>query len=485
MPTLTTLGVSIVNSSLTSVGDLTSLTVDGDITANGNITGDGGTAITGVTSGSFGTLLATTSITVSGGLGISGSVLSNSAGDITLDASGNIYLDSDTGNIFFQDGGTTIADLDLLSAELTIGSSSLSDGGAIKLVDQDGAHVTIKVPQLSSGDSTSYTMLLPSDAPAQGEFLKVETYASNIATLEWASSTGGATSLNDLSDVICNTNPNFLGSLLISPSGSPTIGGLSSASDNIGIGDGVFTVLTNGTGNVIIGDQAGFALTSGSGNTALGKGALDTNSTASFSTAIGQDALGATTAGNNTAVGYQAGLAVISGTNNTFLGAESGGVLQSGSNVTVIGYNADASASNATDEVTLGNGDVETLRCGITAITSLSDARDKTNVIDSPYGLDFVDSLRPVQFTWQRRLLEPADENHSKNGTTRVGFLAQDFLAAMPDNENEVLNLVYKSNPERLEASYGNLIPIMAQAIKDLKAQNDALSARLTALESA
>ena len=44
----TTLGASVVDSSLTSVGNLTDLTVSGDITANGNITGDNSTDITGI-----------------------------------------------------------------------------------------------------------------------------------------------------------------------------------------------------------------------------------------------------------------------------------------------------------------------------------------------------------------------------------------------------------------------------------------------------
>ena len=44
----TSLGSLVVDSSLTSVGDLTDLTVTGDITANGNITGDSLTDITGI-----------------------------------------------------------------------------------------------------------------------------------------------------------------------------------------------------------------------------------------------------------------------------------------------------------------------------------------------------------------------------------------------------------------------------------------------------
>ena len=47
---LTTLGATVVNSSLTSVGTLTDVTVAGDINANGNIVGDSATNISGIAS---------------------------------------------------------------------------------------------------------------------------------------------------------------------------------------------------------------------------------------------------------------------------------------------------------------------------------------------------------------------------------------------------------------------------------------------------
>ena len=112
------------------------------------------------------------------------------------------------------------------------------------------------------------------------------------------------------------------------------------------------------------------------------------------------------------------------------------------------------------------------------------DERDKKDIIDLPWGLDFIDTLRPVQFTWDRRVLSPEDENHHRNGQKRAGFLAQDFQRAMPNDENEILDLVYDVRPERIEAKYGNLIPMLTQAIKDLKAQNEALMARVEALEN-
>jgi len=56
-----------------------------------------------------------------------------------------------------------------------------------------------------------------------------------------------------------------------------------------------------------------------------------------------------------------------------------------------------------------------------------------------------------------------------------AGFIAQELDAVQTDANAEWLNLVLKSNPEKLEATYGNLLPIMVKAIQELKAENDIL----------
>ena len=172
---------------------------------------------------------------------------------------------------------------------------------------------------------------------------------------------------------------------------------------------------------------------------------------------------------------------LVSGSNNTFIGGQSLGIFN-GSNQTSVGNGAICSAAN---QITLGNSSVTALRCGATTIASLSDQRDKTDIVDSSYGLDFVSTLRPVQFKWDRRNLVAGDETSIMNGKSRVGFIAQELQAAMPNNENDILDLVYDVNPERIEAKYGNLIPILTKAIQDLSTANDALTARVAALESA
>ena len=61
--------------------------------------------------------------------------------------------------------------------------------------------------------------------------------------------------------------------------------------------------------------------------------------------------------------------------------------------------------------------------------------------------------------------------SEAKQGKSRVGFIAQDLQEAMPNNDNDILDLVYEISEDRLEAKYGNLIPVMAKAIQELSAE--------------
>jgi hypothetical protein len=56
-----------------------------------------------------------------------------------------------------------------------------------------------------------------------------------------------------------------------------------------------------------------------------------------------------------------------------------------------------------------------------------------------------------------------------KHNIKDFGFIAQDLKKSQEDiNLAETLKLVYEENPEKLEASYGKLIPILVKAIQDL-----------------
>jgi len=146
------------------------------------------------------------------------------------------------------------------------------------------------------------------------------------------------------------------------------------------------------------------------------------------------------------------------------MGQGAGSSITSGDNNLVIGYNAQSTSATVSNEITLGNASVTALRCQIQTIAALSDSRDKTNIQPSTYGLDFINKLNPVTFDWNMR-------DGAKVGNKDLGFIAQELQKL--DDEN--LQLVYANNPDRLEASYGRLIPILVQAIKELKAEIELL----------
>jgi len=201
---------------------------------------------------------------------------------------------------------------------------------------------------------------------------------------------------------------------------------------------------TTGVRNIGVGFEASKAITTGQYNTAVGTYAL-----AACSTSHG-----------NTSLGYRAGDSITTGAYNTS-----------------IGYYSDPAGPESSGNFTLGDGNVSTLRCNDTSISSLSDERDKTDIIDSPYGLDFINTVQPRQFKWQTR------DGNTKDNKTRLGFVAQELLVAC-DGNNDVLDLVMDENLEKLEAKQGNLLPILVKAIQELSAENKALLARIEALET-
>ena len=218
-----------------------------------------------------------------------------------------------------------------------------------------------------------------------------------------------------------------------------------------------------------LGAQAGDAITTAGYSVAIGHLALTSEDTAQYNTAIGYKALYTQNGGvANTVIGFQAGQFVTTGDDNTIIGGEAGDALTTGSNNIIIGHDAAASAVDVSNEITLGDANISAFRCADQSIAALSDGRDKSEVEESPYGLEFINKLKPVKFTWDFR---PEHMSDVKQGKSRVGFIAQDLQEAMPNNDNDILDLVYEISEDRLEAKYGNLIPVMAKAIQELSAE--------------
>lgn len=167
------------------------------------------------------------------------------------------------------------------------------------------------------------------------------------------------------------------------------------------------------------------------------------------------------TNGQNSIIGISAGTSLTSGINNTILGYNAAASLTTGNNNIVIGSNANSSTASVSNEITLGNNSISVLRCQASSITSLSDMRDKSNIEDIPLGLNFIDKLHPVKFVWNTR-------DGSKSNIEDFGFIAQELQSVEEMVGIKVPHLINNNNPDKLEASYGTLIPIIVKAIKEL-----------------
>ena len=224
--------------------------------------------------------------------------------------------------------------------------------------------------------------------------------------------------------------------------------------------------------NTAVGFEALEVNTSGDTNTAIGALSLTANTTGGNNTGVGGHTLQQqTTATENTAVGRQAGHSVTTGIRNTMIGKGAGeNNMTTGENNLVLGYNATVSASGVNNQVILGNSSIEVIRCQVQTISSLSDERDKTNIVDSEDGLDLINLLKPRKFTWAMR------EKSVHNGKTNIGFIAQELDTVFGDKNNYV-KIIDKSNEDKLAVAEGKLIPIMVKAIQEL-------SAKVTALEA-
>ena len=198
-----------------------------------------------------------------------------------------------------------------------------------------------------------------------------------------------------------------------------------------------------------------------------------------MNTAVGANCLTSlSTGGYCVAVGRLANNSLTTGTQNVTIGYAAAQNATTAQNCVTLGYNSSPSSNTASHEVTLGNSSTNNLRCADTSISSLSDRRDKTDIIDLPVGLDFVNSLLPRQFKWQTREGVP-----NKDGKVRAGFIAQELQEAQVGSE--YLDLVMDNNPEKLEAKQGKLIPVLVKAIQELSEKNSVLEAKVAALEAA
>jgi len=281
--------------------------------------------------------------------------------------------------------------------------------------------------------------------------------------------------------------------------------------DNIMIGRDAGSQITAGTFNIMIGGAAGSAMTGGIFNVMIGRfcGAYRTtgdrnvfigSSTAEDFNGGGNVVLGDRAAGagvartgsnnvilgnrtmenvngnNNVAIGPSAGL-TNGGSGNVFLGANAGRN-ETGSNLLYIDNTNTTTpliwGNFATDQVRIngqltitGNAFVN----GGTAVTS--DRRFKKNIRPLESALSKTLKLRGVRYDWRRD--EFPDMNFSEE--EQLGFIAQEV-------EEEFPELVQERADGYKGVDYSRLTPILVEAIKELKAEIDALRKENEALRA-
>lgn len=284
---------------------------------------------------------------------------------------------------------------------------------------------------------------------------------------------------------------------------------------NIAIGKDALKVITTGNGNIVIGVEAGDELTTSASNTIIGNYA---GSTVGNSNVLIGDMAEAGAASGCTKIGYRvAGGGAFQicigpwanfGNNDdyVFCVATSSTInylCGNMDNTGVTGYlRVRGNVEPSTDD-TYDLGSASYRWDDIYATNDViitSDERKKTAISDIGFGLDFIKSLRPIQFRWAdwsheeevpdyEAFYEPGAEDPPPTKIINVehtyirqhfGFSAQEVKAVLDAKEISTTDFAPYVEAENgdLGLRRGELIPILVKAIQELET-------RITALESA
>ena len=275
-----------------------------------------------------------------------------------------------------------------------------------------------------------------------------------------------------------------------------------------GYSDGLIS--GNGSGhNIAIGKLALQYNVRSNGNIAIGERALrnfnkdrisSSNSNGVNNIAIGYEALrgpeGTIFFGSyNTAIGWNAGrLAREACNNNTMVGTAAGSVVSTGDNNLLLGYYAGTSSSPATigttsNNIVLGDNSITTASIKVDW-TVTSDKRDKTDIESFTHGLSWINKLNPVTYRWDMRsnYEDGIPDGSKKESQLNIGLIAQEELEVEKEHgyadtsDNMLISHINPGGSYGMQ--YSKLVPVLINAVKELSAKNDALEARIKALES-
>ncbi len=275
---------------------------------------------------------------------------------------------------------------------------------------------------------------------------------------------------------------------------------------NSGFGYRALYSLANINYNSAFGAFAAESLSSGGYNSVFGYNAMHTRTSGNSNSVFGAFAGNGTSGSENVYVGYSSASSNrnsyntfvgaysgsgVKGGENTFIGYHSAGLVDSVRNSTALGYYTLISASN---QVRIGDYRVTSIG-GFQAWTNLSDGRFKKDVKENVPGLEFINKLRPITYTWKKRELNNymvskinADDKAPRptvedDDAISTGFIAQEVEAAAkelkfefdgvdaPRNENDLYGL-----------RYSEFVVPLVKAVQELSRKNDEKDSIITVM---
>ena len=176
------------------------------------------------------------------------------------------------------------------------------------------------------------------------------------------------------------------------------------------------------------------------------------------------------------------------GGNNTGIGTDAGAGLTTGSNVLCLGHDAGTSSSPSgnistdSNRICLGDNNIADAYVKV-AFQTGSDKRDKTDITDFNFGLDWVNKMRPVTYRWDNRhwYEDGTPDGSKKAPQLELGLIAQEELEIEKEfgfgktKEDMLISSINSSGSYTMK--YDRIVPILINAIKEL-------SAKVTALEA-
>jgi len=200
----------------------------------------------------------------------------------------------------------------------------------------------------------------------------------------------------------------------------------------------------------------------------------------------------------NEVIGCEAMKNKTTGNDNSGIGYYSMQTLTTGSHNQGIGRGADCPSATGSGSFTLGDGNVNNLRCNDTSISGLSDERDKAEITDLPNeaGLNLINALRPVTFYWDRREWYDDDtpdgskikrdyRSWKTNSGQRQGFIAQEVESAISGHKYLEDSQVVNGTAEKKEFAPQHLLTNAIKAIQQLSAKVEELESEIATLKGA